>query len=258
MHAYREFQAERSSWRAVIYLNLIRSVRRILEALLPPDSQTFMSASTSSQIPYNNGNGSFLPFDDHSAPGSSSRSTSGKFERYAQYLFPLLELEQRLIRQLAFPEEDDDPPLRDGISVGQLPSHLMMPPSAMGRIPINRSGELSVRSTSRWKEAFSFSATASRQRTRNDYTGEVRGWWEDPNDPVHVLHGCAGGQWGIRALWQDSSVRMTLARRRVRMEESAGFYLDDVDRITALKVRICLLSCVSRARKLICALVYTY
>lgn len=151
---------------------------------------------------------------------------------------PLLELEQRLIRQLSFPEEDDDPPLRDDIAVGRLPD-LLLPASAFGRrVPNTRSGELALRPTSKWKEAFSFRAAADRQKTRNDYTGEVRGWWEDPNDPVHILHGCAEGQYGIRALWQDSAVRMTLTKRRVRMEESAGFYLDDVSRITALKVSI--------------------
>lgn len=257
MHAYKEFQAERTSWHAVIYLNLIHSVRRILETLLPPpESEAFISASTSFQNHYTDANGSPLPFDENPVQGSS-RQTFRKFEHYAQNLFPLLELEQRLTQQLAFPEEDNVPLLRDDISANTVPTQLTMPSSALAWIPNVSGGELSVRLTSRWKEALSFKAAVGQKKGQYDYT-EERGWWEDPNDPGHILHTCVAGQWGIRALWQDSSVRMTLAKRHMRIEDSAGFYLDDIDRITALKVRIRPVSRISRARKLINAVVYTY
>lgn len=228
LRVYSQFQAERISWRAVIYLNLIRSFPRIPEALLPPNSaQTYISTANLPQYCPDDGIDSCLHIGRPSMPGSS-RQTAGRFKRYGQHLAPPLELEQHLICQLSFPEEDD-PPTREDLNIGRLPN-LPMPASAIGRrMPNTRSGELSLRPTSRWKDAFLFRATAERQQTRNNYTGEVGGWWEDPNDPVHVLHACAGGQWGIRALWQDSSMRTTLNRRRVRMEESAGFYLDDVD-----------------------------
>jgi guanine nucleotide-binding protein subunit alpha len=57
---------------------------------------------------------------------------------------------------------------------------------------------------------------------KNLHTGEISGWWEDPSDPVHVIHACAGGEWGMEALWGDRTVREGLRRRRVRMEESSG------------------------------------
>ena len=61
--------------------------------------------------------------------------------------------------------------------------------------------------------------------TKNEHTGEIRGWWEDPDDPVHVLYACASGDFGMVQLWNDPEVRATLTKRRVRMEESSGLYV---------------------------------
>lgn len=38
----------------------------------------------------------------------------------------------------------------------------------------------------------------------------------------------------MRTLWHDPTIRQMLARRKLRLEDSAGFFLDDVDRIAAL------------------------
>ncbi|KAH8107450.1 G-alpha-domain-containing protein [Phellopilus nigrolimitatus] len=230
LHTPAAFHAERIAWRAVIYLNLIRSVRRILDALLPPE-QSLPSTSTAAYptIQDNDEIDSFLHIDGPPAV-SPSRQSSARFERFAQRLAPLLALEQRLIHQLAFPDEDGDPQPADFESpVSALPAHISLPVPAS-----SRGGELALRQSSNWKKSFSFRSTASAQ-PKSAHTGEVRGWWEDPHDPVHVLHACAAGDYGVRALWRDSEVRSVLARRRVRMEESAGFYLNDVERITALK-----------------------
>ncbi|THH04740.1 hypothetical protein EW145_g5299 [Phellinidium pouzarii] len=235
LHMPSAFHAERIAWRAVIYLNLIRSVRRILDALILPDpSQPSASASTYSVARNGDDIDSFLHFDGPSARSPSSQS-SVRFERYAQRLAPLLALEQRLIRQLAFPDEDDDPPFSDPPIMNALPDYIVLPvPSSVigSTSPNTWSGELALRPTSNWKKSLSFQSIT---QPKSAHTGEVRGWWEDARDPVHVLHACAGGEFGIRALWRDQTVLSVLARRRVRMEESAGFYLNDVERITALK-----------------------
>ncbi|EJD04660.1 G-alpha-domain-containing protein [Fomitiporia mediterranea MF3/22] len=222
LHTPAAFHQERIAWRAVIYLNLIRSVRRILDALVPPDSvppyYPDMPVHDSDDID------SFLHIDGP----SMSTSRLPKFERYIKRLSPLLILEQRLIRQLAFPDEEDDPDPAEISPTSSLPPHIGIP------IPASQTkgGELALRPTSNWKKSFSF---LSGNESKSAHTGELRGWWEDPRDPVHVLHACASGEYGMRALWRDSDVRGTLARRRVRMEESAGFYLNDIDRITALR-----------------------
>ena len=157
----------------------------------------------------------------------------------------MLTLEQRLIRQLAFPDEDDDPVdigggtgtgygmRRDASDYSSLPNIGMPVPFSQ-----TKGGEFALRPTSNWKKSFSFLGGDAKNGSgsgSSSTTNEIRGWWEDPRDPVHTLHACASGEFGIRSLWRDAEVRGVLARRRVRMEESAGFYLNDVERITALR-----------------------
>ncbi|KAL5511008.1 hypothetical protein ACEPAG_3727 [Sanghuangporus baumii] len=224
LHTPSAFHQERIAWRAVIYLNLIRSVRRILDALVPPDypSVYHPDAYTHDSDDID----SFLHID---GPSTSS-SRSPRFDRYVKRLQPLLILEQRLIHQLAFPDEEDDPPVAD-LSPLSFPSHIGLPIPA-SQTYHTKGGELALRPTSNWKKSFSF---LSGNESKSAHTGELRGWWEDPRDPVHVLRKCVDGEYGMRALWRDPEVRNTLERRRVRMEESAGFYLNDIDRITALR-----------------------
>ena len=66
-------------------------------------------------------------------------------------------------------------------------------------------------------------------------TNEMRGWWKDPRDPVHIIHACASGEFGIRSLWLDPDVLSVLAQKHLRMEESPGFFLNDVNRVTAMR-----------------------
>ena len=210
----------------MIYLNLIRSVRRILDVLVPSDfpSQYYPDPYTQDTDDID----SFLHIDGP----STSVSRSPRFDRYIKRLQPLLILEQRLIHQLAFPDEEDDPPPAD-LSPTSFPSHIGLPlPASQTQTVHTKGGELALRPTSNWKKSFSF---LSGNESKSAHTNELRGWWEDPRDPVHVLRKCVDGEFGMRALWQDSEVRNTLERRRVRMEESAGFYLNDIDRITALR-----------------------
>lgn len=224
LHSPNTFYQERIAWRAVIYLNLIRSVRRILEALIPAPADPTLAEDSAS----------FLHFESSTTSASSSARPNRRFELYSRQLAPLLTLEQRLIRQLAFPDEDDDPMTSGDLTSAEyssLPSHISMP------IPYSQTkgGEFALRPTSNWKKSFSFLGGDSKDKNGNGTTNEIRGWWEDPRDPVHILHACAAGEFGIRSLWKDEEVRGVLAKRRVRMEESAGFYLNDVDRITKLR-----------------------
>lgn len=360
LHTPAAFHAERIAWRAVIYLNLIRSIRRILDALLPPSSSSTVSVADPSSVataqqpsssPYQNGvyqNGygtgvtgyggtsgpgyqeeytapqdidSFLSFSYESgaghlngittsggAPafanqhprgggnggygytggagsaanvngsagvngsgGATQSSQQARFEKYAKRLAPLMVLEQRLMRQLSFPEEDDDPssssyneasasgsssglgrlqPSRtwspsQGLTPIQMqPPHLTIPSqysyapsssalsaspspispggaSSPSSVSVSKSGELALRTTSNWKKSV-FTLRIGSRTPKSAHTGEISGWWEDPDDPVHVLNACAHGDWGMVSLWKDKEVRNLLSRKRVRMEESSG------------------------------------
>lgn len=254
LHAPAAFHAERIAWRFVIYLNLLQSVRRILEAISPEadalangldDLDEDDTGSTTSII--------------ISAPSGSSSSYGTQvpnYESYRRRLSPLVDLELRLIQQLSDPDDND------GFEATHLPwSHQQQPWSPGGEIspmsmnfygsgqPIpkinipsgSRSSpasptslasmsshqELAVPTTFNWKKAF---ALGKIQSPKNAHSGELQGWWEDPDDPVHVLYRCAPA---ITELWRDPKVKQKLVEKRLRLEESSGFYLDEIDRITA-------------------------
>jgi len=67
---------------------------------------------------------------------------------------------------------------------------------------------------------------------KSPHSGELEGWWEDPDDPVHILNKCASA---MLDLWKDPNVKQRLVEKRLRLEESSGFYLDEIPRITAKK-----------------------
>ncbi|KAI0029454.1 G-alpha-domain-containing protein [Vararia minispora EC-137] len=256
-HTPKAFHAERMAWRSVIYLNLVRSIRRILEAVSPDPDEPLVVPATS------------LPSTSFGQPGPSSSAVlhdPDKYTLYAQRLAPLVLLEERLIRMLSEDVDDDEATrLEDGSAPGWLtngnasigssnsgngalstassPStaagarpaiHIdtrSLPGSPSTRSPVARGVEVAVR-TPKWKQALSLSRKQLKSTSPHSGTGEVVGWWEDPNDPVHVLFKCSRP---MRALWADPWVQAKLTERRIRLEESSGFYLNEIDRITAMK-----------------------
>ncbi|KAJ8688678.1 hypothetical protein PTI98_013436 [Pleurotus ostreatus] len=55
---------------------------------------------------------------------------------------------------------------------------------------------------------------------------------ETPDEVQEVLHACRAD---MMYLWADEWVRDILRRRKVRVEEGPGFYLNDLERVTALR-----------------------
>jgi hypothetical protein len=76
--------------------------------------------------------------------------------------------------------------------------------------------EISVTSTN-WKKAFTLGSKS--KSPKSAHTGEIEGWWEDPDDPVHALHAAAPT---MLELWRDETVRSRLHEKRIRLEESSG------------------------------------
>ncbi|EPT03825.1 hypothetical protein FOMPIDRAFT_150339 [Fomitopsis schrenkii] len=257
LHSPSTFNAERLAWRFVIYLNLVRSVRRILEAIAPEldgeDIDDLESTETASII--------------ISGRPSSAVSTAGNsvpaYDSYRKCLAPLLDLEQRLIQLLSDPEDNDE---REATHLphGQLPQgsaympaghaaasppsspplHLSssMPPRPAPRITIPRGAysshpspvalspgnEVTIPGRINWKKTLI--GMANNQSPKGERTGEIHGWWEDLHDPVHVMNRCAPV---MTELWRDPKVQQRLRERRLRLEESSGFYLNEIPRVTA-------------------------
>ncbi|TFK42062.1 guanine nucleotide binding protein, alpha subunit [Crucibulum laeve] len=259
LHTPAAFHAERIAWRAVIYLNLVRSIRRILEALAPDvdtiDDHDDESMETASIIISSNGR----------PPSAILGTRVPKYEHYRQRLEPLIDLEERLIRLLSSSDEDEPTQLgpthpdwqsfvsgNENYFPGQTLANTNGRPSPTISIPLksqtlssaaNRNGgshllspnggnfrnregrEVSVHTSNNWKKYFQLG-----NKSKSPTSGEIAGWWEDPDDPVHALNASAPA---MLELWRDPQVRQRLREKRLRLEESSGFYLDEIPRITA-------------------------
>ncbi|KAH9988196.1 G-alpha-domain-containing protein [Russula vinacea] len=205
LHTPAAFQAERIAWRFVIYLNLIRSVRRILDTISPEREEEVHELLDSASL----GSDGQSPHSSAQTDPETRRIAAEKYAEYNIALAPALELEGTLIRSLC---EDDDEDEATRLGDGSTPGW-----SAPR-------GEYTVRTTSNWKRAFTLRRNRSKQRLSST------SWCEDPSDPVHVLNRSRDAM--VR-LWNDEWVRHRLIEKRVRLQESSGFYLDEIDRITA-------------------------
>ncbi|KAJ3798675.1 G-protein alpha subunit-domain-containing protein [Lentinula aff. detonsa] len=255
LHTPSAFHAERIAWRAVIYLNLVRSVRRILDTLSPEadiDDHDDEPLETASIIISSNGH----------PPSTISGTRVPKYEVYKKRLEPLIQLEEKLTRLLTAPGDSDEPtrlPLswhqHDSLMtmsngrptptitipqtnfLSQSQSLPVSPTSYPSPTPSNgppsnpRKGkEVTVHSSTNWRKTFGLGGKS--KSPKSAHSGEIEGWWEDPDDPVHALNACAPA---IQELWKDPNVRQRLDEKRIRLEESAGFYLNEIPRITAKK-----------------------
>jgi guanine nucleotide-binding protein alpha-1 subunit len=162
------FREERLAWRPVVYLNLVRSVHRILDALSPVEP----SDSTTGSDPVDEDESSSVRRQKHDSTTESyarrpsivqgSATTSALFSSppYVELkarLEPLLALEEKLIKQLAGGDDDEatqlacpTPPDAAGTSKDQ--------PPALG----NNKSEVSVNTRHNWKKALNKFALGSK------------------------------------------------------------------------------------------------
>ncbi|KAL5640494.1 hypothetical protein ACGC1H_007669 [Rhizoctonia solani] len=198
MYSPNAFHAERASWRAVIYLNLARSIRRILDALDPASFLEDMEP----------------PTPDPERPGTAlSIRTEEKLAHISELrlrLQPLMLLEDQLNRTLA-----------GDLSGNELEPTRLGTYSAPHRDTADKHKEVAVRSGSTWKKALN---TFKGKREDDDaYT------WDDPNDPGHTI---VALREDMLALWRDPFVQDVLYKQRLQLEHTAGFFLNDMERIT--------------------------
>lgn len=205
------FRQERLSWRPVVYLNLVRSVRRILDALSPPDIQpAYLDDDDDTASVRHRDSISEANRPSTGISTTNSVFSSPKYTVLRGHLQPLAELEEQLVKRLSSGDEDEA-------------THLGPTPRP------NPKAEVTVNNRVNWKKALN--KFTSRNNT-DSLVSEADGWWNDPSDPCHVLVQCRPY---IEQLWNDPIVRNELARKRLRLEESSGFYLDSLSRITDVR-----------------------
>ncbi|KAF9056992.1 G-protein alpha subunit [Panaeolus papilionaceus] len=231
-YARAAWEEERASWRAVIQLNLIRSIITIVEAIQdemedasenPPSPSTrYGNHSTSSDSPTGSSFNFSLPSDAVSQSGFSSILTE-RHQLLKLRLGPLRRVQTDLKRRLGEGAEEE----QDGVAaeIGPLDN-------SKGHRPQRR--EFTVR---RLHDALQKGASVHKPISRNfnggagsHSNGSHTGSDEDVtvDDATEIIASCRED---MRSLWCDESVRAVLKKRKIRLEDSAGFFLDDLDRI---------------------------
>ncbi|KAF7341901.1 hypothetical protein MSAN_02045800 [Mycena sanguinolenta] len=161
----KAFKAERASWRAVVHLNVVRSIRLILNALAAAEESASSAHSSDSDDPVE------MVMLDKLTDGARLRGEA--------------------------PDDDPSP------------------------------AEISVNSAMPWKKAFSRLINNIRDSIEGPEINEP----QDSREARELLHACSG--YMVR-LWNDPIVKEVLKIHRLRLEDMAGFFLDSIERVTAL------------------------
>ncbi|KAJ7887883.1 guanine nucleotide-binding protein alpha-4 subunit [Mycena olivaceomarginata] len=183
----KAFKAERASWRGVVHLNVVRSIRHILNALATAEAYT--------SSPH------LLGPDDPVYPPLTPELLALKMR-----LLPLRQVEMALLDRLTHGhsgiknEAPDDEP---------------------------NPAEVSINSAIPWKNAFS----RIMNNLRSSVDGPVANEPPDSREARELLYACAED---MVSLWNDPTVKRVLKVHRLRVEDLAGFFLDSIERVTAL------------------------
>ncbi|PPR05527.1 hypothetical protein CVT24_003270 [Panaeolus cyanescens] len=225
-YARAAWDEERASWRAVIQLNLIRSIITIVEAIQDemeaasgnppsPTSRHANYASSSGESPTTSSFHHSSPSDGASQAGFSTLLTE-RHQLLKLRLGPLRRVETDLKRRLGEGAEEE----QDGAAASMGPLD-----GSNGHRSQRR--EFSVR---RLHDALQKGASVHKPSGRSVNGGSHTESDEDVtiDDATEIIASCRDD---MRSLWCDESVRAVLKNRKIRLEDSAGFFLDDLDRI---------------------------
>ncbi|KAJ7054033.1 guanine nucleotide binding protein, alpha subunit [Mycena amicta] len=191
----KAFRAERASWRAIIQLNVVRSIHIILDAMTraqnpnerPPSARSSVSSQDSIRI-------------DSELVALKTRLSS------------LRDVEKLLMKRLSVPGELE-------------PTERPLASSSRR----HQTREIAVNSSVAWQGAFRrLGETTGRESFDSGHLVD----WDDPEDPGVVLHSCRDD---IKRLWEHPTIQAILDKQSIRLQESAGFFLDSIDAVTSLR-----------------------
>ncbi|CAE6421125.1 unnamed protein product [Rhizoctonia solani] len=199
------FSAQLHSYRALIYLNVLNSVRRILDAVaLPDEADQFLSDTSSSS--------------SHSSRSSyARRHYPPHLAALAIRLRPLLHIQRVLERQLRGSTDPDivPPPVRR--------SRRTRSTASSGDEQQVVDDEVTVHAWNSWSERLTRAGNIEGEAICMD--------WGSRDDPGRIFAACTDD---LIALWEDEAVQNALAKQRPSISESPGFFMDDLARVTAL------------------------
>ncbi|KAJ3997476.1 guanine nucleotide binding protein, alpha subunit [Lentinula boryana] len=213
-YAKREWIAERNNWRAVIFLNLVRNVNYILDIL----NREMAAASLPSP--------EYIGSSDESSDDNNSSRPRLKFKEKHRLLKlrlgPLRRIQTDLERRFgATALEPQSTTVTTAAPFGSEGSEGL----ESSRRTLN---EFSINSRNGWKSAFE-KLRAMRAAARADGNDNALRKLQETDDEIaDVIAGCRDD---MKAIWEDSTVKEMLSRGKTRIEDSAGFFLNDVERI---------------------------
>ncbi|KAF8964777.1 heterotrimeric G protein alpha subunit [Flammula alnicola] len=196
-YAQDEWKRERNGWRAVVQLNIVRSIITILKVI---------EAEMNGDVPADSE-------DDQTTLNDSNEVEAMKFTDRHQLLMirlaPLLGVEADLKRRLGAGSEPL-PPAATPLSATPFDTRDI-------GTNVRRKQEFSVRS---WKEVLLPEAREGGESSSGQGSDSISS----------TISGCKDD---MKALWEDKAVRLALKRRRLQLNDTAGFFLNDLDRIAA-------------------------
>ncbi|KAG9006351.1 hypothetical protein FRB94_000815 [Tulasnella sp. JGI-2019a] len=221
LYSSNAFQNERMSWRLVIQLNLVKSVRRILEAVIAADNAPQPKSPESNRSPIvlsddkwdtsaaqwgTDSSGVAYPrmsLDTMSTRSSISLDTcdTNDFSDYKVRLMPLLRAEQVLTERLAAPDSKD----YRGDALGGREGYNHLSWTTHGN-----DQEVFVRSGHVWKQP----------------NGDA----SNMDEPSKILY---KAREDMMNLWSNPIVQEILRQEKINLSESSGFFLNDMERITS-------------------------
>ncbi|CAK5272243.1 unnamed protein product, partial [Mycena citricolor] len=151
MYDPKAFRAERASWRAIVQLNVARSIHVILDVITRAENN---------------------PYRDSSAPVVDDELADLKMR-----LSPLIQVEEILMQRLI----PVGPDTSDAARLAQLTS------VPYAERPRNVLREVAVNSAMPWKDVFERLVTSD----KDSFDSEKAVDWEDPNDPGPILNALA-------------------------------------------------------------------
>ena len=206
----KALQAESDAWRAVIHLNLVRSVNFILDLLsntIPSHATPYASSYNPHPAPQHgngqqahaSGGGDTSPTVASFAPAnhrmSATPQPASEIRRYKLALSPLRQVEMILVKQL---------------SVHDVPSRAAAQAEARSSPWLSGRSEVAVRGGRGWKSLL-------RRRTQDDL--QAVHYPEELENARQILDACRAD---IVGLWASESVQSGLREEGVVLQEQSG------------------------------------
>lgn len=218
-YARTAWRHERASWRAVIQLNVIRSILAVVETLQAEMDDDPITSRPFSPLDMNTDallrpSLDTTPAEIEAASQPLSVPMTDKHQLLKRRLGPLRRVEMDLKKHLGVQCTEETVDGDAGIT-GQGTTDA----ASIAIASQKRSGEFAVMG---WKETLGGLLKNPKAAVRSDR--------ENPavDDATEVIASCRED---MKALWMDQTVRDILVKRRVRLQDSSGFFLDDLDRI---------------------------